>query len=56
MGEIRGGNRWFHELDMQSEEHHFFARSKSSQMRCIEEFISDSLRYAAMLEAKDQDE
>jgi hypothetical protein len=56
MGQIENGNQWYNELDMQSEEYHFFARSKSSQMKCIEEFLADNLRYAATLEAKDQEE
>ena len=47
-GEIRYG-RWYYKLDMQSEEHYFFARSKSSQMECLDQFLKKSLNYVRTL-------
>jgi len=44
LGEIKNG-RWYKRLDMQSEEYHFFARSKSSQMECLDQFLNESLNY-----------
>lgn len=44
-GEVVNG-QWTETLDLSSEEVHFFARSKQSQLACLEEFIGDSVRYA----------
>jgi hypothetical protein len=37
------------ELNLASEEVHFFARSKQSQLSCLEEFLSESVQYAEQL-------
>jgi hypothetical protein len=37
------------ELNLASEEVHFFARSKQSQLACLEEFLSESVKYAKKL-------
>jgi hypothetical protein len=37
------------ELNLASEEVHFFARSKQSQLTCLEEFLSESVKYAEKL-------
>ena len=47
-GEIRNG-RWFHGLDMTSEEHYFFSRTKVSQMKCLEKHFRKSYDYAKTL-------
>ena len=44
-GEIVNG-KWTETLDLTSEESHFFARSKQSQLSCLEEFLRDSVGYA----------
>ena len=36
-------SRWEYELDLEDEEVHFFARSKESQIRKIEEFINNGI-------------
>lgn len=42
-------NKWRFELDMHSEEHYFFSRSKASQMECIDQFLKKSHQYAKTL-------
>lgn len=49
-GEIResnyykpDGKRWYNEIELESEDEHFFARSKPSQIKCIEEFLKKSI-------------
>ena len=48
LGEIDNGI-WSATLDLASEEVHFFARSKQSQLSCLEEFLRDSIEYADKL-------
>jgi putative methionine-R-sulfoxide reductase with GAF domain len=43
------GDRWYNELDLESEEIHFFARSKASQIQCLEKFIKENFEYAITL-------
>lgn len=45
VGRLENGG-WRNELDLESEEIHFFARSKASQIQCIEKFIKESIDYA----------
>jgi hypothetical protein len=35
---------WCHRLNMESEEVHFFARTKSNQIQCIEQFLKECIR------------
>ncbi|MCK6624924.1 MAG: hypothetical protein L6R45_07080 [Anaerolineae bacterium] len=42
-GRITQTGRWINELDFTSEEVHFFALSKASQLQCIERFLIESL-------------
>ena len=48
-----GPNRkaWYYRLRLESEEVHFFARTRESQMRCVEEFVKKGLEGLAKLEA-----
>lgn len=48
VGEIEN-DAWRNVLNLSSEEVHFFARSKASQIQCLEDFISESLDYARPL-------
>jgi len=41
-------------LDLDSEVVHFFARSKLSQMQCLEEFLRECLTQARSIETPDQ--
>ena len=41
--------KWRNELDLSSEEVHFYARQRASQLQCIEMFIRDSVKYARTL-------
>jgi len=43
------GQCWSNQRDLASEEAHFFARSKASQLQFIEEFLEESLKYATVL-------
>lgn len=43
VGEVVGATKWRHALLLASEQVHFFARDKTSQLRCIEKFVADSL-------------
>jgi|GEM_PF-743519 len=45
---------WYNILDLASEDVHFFARSRESQMQCIEEFVKKGLEGVAKLEATRQ--
>lgn len=47
-GEVANG-KWTETLDLASEEVHFFARSKQSQLARLEEFLSNSIEYADQL-------
>lgn len=49
LGRLIGNWRWQNELDLTSEEVHFFARSKASQIQCLEKFIEESLSYGRTL-------
>ncbi len=40
---------WNNRLDMSSEDIHFFARNKQSQLLCIEEFIRNSIEFGRKL-------
>ncbi|WP_165251208.1 PD-(D/E)XK nuclease family protein [Paludisphaera soli] len=40
------GIKWVNELVLYSEDVHFFARSRASQLQCIEQFLKDSLAAA----------
>jgi hypothetical protein len=51
---VPGRPRWLHWVDMASEEIHFFARSKVSQMQWLEEFLRDCLKKARSIETPDQ--
>jgi hypothetical protein len=44
------GLRWFIELDLESEEEHFFARSRASQMQRLEQFVGEGLSGLSMVE------
>jgi hypothetical protein len=46
-----GPIRWVNCLNLESEEVHFFARSKASQLQCIEQFIAQSIQYGKTLQA-----
>jgi len=48
------GFAWYNTLDLAAEDVHFFARSRESQMRCIEEFVKRSLDGLGKLEASRQ--
>ncbi len=47
-GKIVNG-QWQISLDLTSEEVHFFALSKASQLACLEEFLGENFRYAVKL-------
>lgn len=46
---LPGGIRWVQELELESEEVHFFARSREQQMQRLEKFLDDSLKLAAQI-------
>jgi hypothetical protein len=48
LGKLTGGG-WRNELDLTSEDVHFFARSRASQVQCLERFIEESLKYGKSL-------
>jgi hypothetical protein len=48
VGKLQGG-QWRNELDLTSEEIHFFARSRASQVQCLEQFIDESLAFGKTL-------
>lgn len=43
------GTGWRNEIDLSSENIHFFSRSKASQIACLEEFIKNSIEYGKNL-------
>ena len=45
------GCGWFRELALDSEEVHFFSRSKASQLQVLEDFIRDSLALVKYIES-----
>ena len=47
-GEIEN-RKWQRKLDLSSEEVYFFARSKVSQLQCLEEFFKETVAYAREL-------
>ena len=49
-----GKKGWISELDMTSEEVHFFARSKESQLECLEGFLARCLE--TTIEVREQQE
>jgi hypothetical protein len=51
---VPGKWAWQVDLDLQAEEVHFFARSRASQMQCLERFILEFLEAAKTIEAPDQ--
>lgn len=48
LGKLESGG-WRNELDLTSEDIHFFARSKASQIQCLEQFVEESLSYGKTL-------
>ena len=38
----KGGHEWWRDVDLESEEIHFFARSKASQMQFLEQFLREN--------------
>ena len=40
---------WYNCLDLESEDIHFFARSKESQLQCLEKFIKESVEFGNTL-------
>jgi len=48
IGKINDG-RWENNLDLESEDIHFFARTKASQIECLETFIQGSVNFAKTL-------
>jgi hypothetical protein len=51
---IPGRCRWNNKVQLDSEEIHFFSRSKVSQMQWLEEFLQDCLSKARSIETPDQ--
>jgi hypothetical protein len=45
------GRRWFYEIDLESEEEHFFARSRANQMLRLEAFVRKGFAALAELES-----
>jgi hypothetical protein len=54
VGWIPGRFHWSYALDLESEEVHFFSRSKVSQMQCLEEFLRDCISKARSIMTQDQ--
>jgi hypothetical protein len=50
--ETLGPTRWQRILDLESEDSHFFARTKESQLRYLEQFLRDFVDTATKIEAK----
>jgi len=48
LGKFQDG-QWRNELNLTAEETHFFARSRASQIQCLEQFIQESLDYGKTL-------
>jgi hypothetical protein len=51
---IPGRFRWWYGVELDSEQVHFFSRSKVSQMQWLEEFLRDCLSKARSIETPDQ--
>ena len=51
-----GGYHWETGADLESEEIHFFSRSKESQMKWLEEFLRKCLSKARSIESSEQPE
>jgi len=51
---VPGRYRWWHGVALDSEEVHFFSRSKVSQMEWLEVFLRDCLKIARSIETPDQ--
>ena len=47
------GHDWRREVDLQSEDVHFFARSKASQMQFLEQFLRENLALAEKIILKE---
>jgi hypothetical protein len=47
-----GGRAWGVQLELESEEVHFFARSRRSQMQCLEKFIGEFLDAVRQIEVR----
>jgi hypothetical protein len=51
--EEQGRLRWGQSLDLTSEEVHFFARSRASQMQCLESFLRTGVEIAQQIEVEE---
>jgi hypothetical protein len=51
---VPGKKRWRRGVELDSEDVHFFARSKVSQMQWLEEFLKECLHHARSIETPDQ--
>jgi hypothetical protein len=51
---VPGGYRWLKGVELDSEDVHFFSRSKVSQMEWLEEFMRECLNQARSIETPDQ--
>jgi hypothetical protein len=51
---VPGRCRWWRELNLESEDVHFFSRSKVSQMECLESYLRECLALARSIETPDQ--
>jgi hypothetical protein len=47
---IPGEYRWWRPLDLESDEVHFFSRSKERQIDCLKDFIQGCIQTAASIE------
>lgn len=48
IGKVENG-QWQNDLDLESEENYFFARTKASQVECLESFLQNSVNFAKTL-------
>lgn len=51
---VPGRNRWWRSIQLDSEEVHFFSRSKVSQMEFLEHFLRECVSMAKSIETQDQ--
>jgi hypothetical protein len=51
---VPGRSRWLRSVELDSEDVHFFSRTKVSQMQWLEEFLRDCLAKARSIETPDQ--
>jgi len=49
IGYMEENRRWYNLLYLESEDVHFFARSKESQLQCLEKFIKESVEFGNTL-------